>query len=993
MDVKKHEIGKLAALFYKNEQQYTSSLSRYQEMEVRVEFIDPLFRILGWDMDNSLGAPFSRRDVLREESHNAEQSNKKPDYTFRLATKRLFFVEAKRPSVDITTCKKSAFQARSYGFTAGHKIVILTNFRTFRIYNAMVAPHVDDDPDVALLLSLDYKEYGSDHGFDMLYSLLGRDAVANNSFEKYYAQIPQGESPVSKTFLDRINRWRLKIAADLLSRDPDLTVDFLSDVTQKLINRIIFIRMCEDRGIEGEERLRKVAQKKDVVHLRSFFIEMDKRYNTGLFDANQDALRHAHYIDPGVFMSIVDDIYSPNSPYSFGVLDAEFLGQVYDLFLTERLVINQDGSVSLMAKPVYANREIVTTPQDIVHHLVQQSLKDKLVDLNAQWPLTIETLMQLRILDVATGSGRFIIECFNELIANAIEIASESQDADVYLYQFAPGDYRLPFEVKKDLLVNCLYGIDIDYNAVEITRFGLLIKLLEDETGDTLPRSSKILPNLDYNILHGNTLVRMGGPCLELGLDKLTPVISWPHSKHPGGFDLIVGNPPYMKTEEMHLAPEEFEYYKRDYSHIAFRQFDKYFLFIDFAISKLKHNGSMAMLVPNKWMTIESGRRLREHLLAQAPPTRIIDFGSVQLFDGKLTYTCMLFASKLPSEYLDYRVIRDRDDYLTNPAAKGNAIDNLVLRKMGGESWIMPADEKESKLLNKLLTQACKLSDICTIANGIQTSANDVFLIKNFTIHGDCVRFIDKNGDPVEIERAITRPYIDDSQTVRSYEYIHADALAIFPYKMSDQNRPVVIEPDEMRATYPLAMKYLENHHDKLAKRRVAPVPPNGVFYAYGRHQALEVVFTSPKIIYSVNQKGDKYGFDTLGCAYSSGGTAGEVAILNPRQGYDLMFILALLNQDPVEFYARKRGSPFHGGWFARGSAVVSDIPAPLIDHSTNNPRKQAHDRICELTRDLMRLMKKRAGAVGRDFDKWQRDVQVLESGIEKEFNTLWGLD
>lgn len=989
MNDKKIIIKNLASSFELDEKRYTSSQSSYQETEARIEFIDPFFEALGWDMSNTQRLPFSKRDILREETQQSETSSKKPDYTFRIATNRLFFVEAKRPSVDIRFNKESAFQARSYGFTANHKIVILTNFRTTRIYNASLEPKATDDADVALIKSIDYKDYLEELPY--LLDFIGRESVALGSIDRLCGQRSHGASPSGQSFLERINRWRISLASDLLSRHQGLDLEYLSDLTQKLINRIIFIRMCEDRGIEGEECLRKVARKKDVLELRSFFREMDRKYNTGLFDIKKDGLSSKHYIDPDIFLSIVDEIYAPNSPYSFGVLDSEFLGQVYDLFLTNRLSVNDGGLVALEPKPAYEGREIVTTPQDIVHNLVRDVFSSKLTDFLLCGKQALTNIMSLRVLDIATGSGRFIIKSFDELVEAAINSLVNAGETKT-LYKVSEGDYRLPFEIKKELLQKCLYGIDVDYNAVEIARFGLLIKLLEDETGDTLPKSEKILPNLDSNIIHGNTVVALDKTCTDLGLDVITPSIDWGNTILPDKFDIIIGNPPYVKTEDMKLScSAELNYFKKKYPGSAYRQFDKYFIFVDFSISRLKENGHLGMLIPNKWMTIESGKKIRSLLSEKVFVSKIIDFGNEQVFGGKSTYVCMLFAGKEKADSLEYRVVSKYSDYISSPRAPGNSIPQSILNKMGGDSWVLPSSQMEANILTGLFKGSIKLSSICDIANGIQTSADKIFIHDNYKVSGNLVTFKDIDGEEINIERSITRPYISDSRRVNSYERIFADALVIFPYKLNEHGNPCVIMPDEMASSFPLAFKYFLKHEARLLKRDISPEPKDGCFYSFGRHQALDVVFVRPKIIYSVNQLGNKYGVDIDGVAYSSGGTAGEVSILRPRQGYSLEFILALLNQRPIELFSRKRGSAFEGGWYARGSAVVSDIPVPLINFSTQNNLKSAHDEISALTARMIQISESIKVSAGRNYERLESERVAIINKIASEFNSLWG--
>jgi hypothetical protein len=227
----------------------TAASSTYSESEARSEFIDPLFRLLGWDVANINGLPNRLKEVVREESQVIEKSTKRPDYTFRILGQRRFFVEAKKPAVEIRRHKESAFQVRQYGWSAGLSFSVLTNFQTLRIYDTHTAPSATDDADVGLVAEFACTDFVSH--FDELLGIIGRAAVAAGNLDARFAAPPTA-IPVNRIFLDRINQWRLTFAADLHGRYPALSLVELSDIVQNVINKLIFIRMCEDRGIEGE---------------------------------------------------------------------------------------------------------------------------------------------------------------------------------------------------------------------------------------------------------------------------------------------------------------------------------------------------------------------------------------------------------------------------------------------------------------------------------------------------------------------------------------------------------------------------------------------------------------------------------------------------------------------------------------------------------------------------------------------------------------------
>lgn len=981
------EVSRLVEHFRAEQTRICATTSVYTETEARIEYIDPLFSCLGWDMSNTRGLPNSIKDVLREESQPTETSAKRPDYTFRIGAVRKFFIEAKKPAVDIRANRDSAFQVRSYGWTAGMAVSVLTNFRTLRVYDTQTAPSQGDNADVGLLLEINFEDLPT--RFRELKSILGRDEVAQGSIEAQYGTGIGAGLPIGSLFLDKFNDWRLRIASDLHNRHNNLTVDELNDVAQKLINRMIFIRMCEDRGIEGEERLRTVASTMDHVELRRFFQEMDERYNTGLFDVNEDPMQSQYRLDSQLFLDIVEELYFPLAPYSFNVLDADFLGQVYEHFLVQRLVIDGNDQVRLEKKAAYEDREVVTTPQPLVDEIVRRTLLGRFADIDARGSLTFGTLTSLRVIDIAVGSSRFLLRCLDMLVDAATSYFVKINDSTM-VYQKAQNEFRLTFESKKELLVNCLYGIDIDYNAVEIARFSLLVKLLEDENEQTIPTGRRILPNLDRNIIWGNSVVGSNFQTACQDVLRTTNPFDWNRMGLPDAFDGIVGNPPYVKTEEMKVKTrEEYEYYKNEYN-TPYRQFDKYFVFIEKAIQKLRPNGFMGMVVPNKWMTIESGAKLRGLLAVQELVTEIVDFGNELLFEDRSTYVCLLIASKIDGtkDRFWFNDVHSYNHWLRDPSNRGMELPYGLLTSAGESSWVLPADTIEARVLSTLTANSVKLKDIAEVANGIQTSAEDVFPIDQWTEANGYITF-QRQGRNWTIERAITRPYLMDSSNIKSYKRIQADALIIFPYEYGANNEAILIPPQRLQTDFPMAWGYLQHFQQRLERRSVSPTPVAGEFYRYGRHQALFSAFSGPKIIYSVNQLGDKYGLDDIGVGFASGGTAGEVSITSPREGYSLEFILALLNQRVAEFFLRKRGSPFRGGYYSRGSAVVSDLPVPRLDFRRAD-HTQIHNEITRLVNRLINEKEQLTTAMGRSRETIARSIESMQGEIKEKFDQLW---
>ena len=226
---------------YNNNLSYYRS-TQYNETQLRTDFLDIFFSILGWDLTNTSGKMTNEREVLVEESLklNAGENTKKPDYTFRLFSERKFFVEAKKPSVHIETDPIPAKQVRRYGFTAKLKISVLSNFEYTAIYDCSNQVGENDSVTNSRVKLYHYTELIEK--FDEIQKLIGKESVYEGCFDNEWAHIEDKISyfSVDDLFLQQINSWRLMLANKFITIKTDLTEESLNDLTQKYINSLVF---------------------------------------------------------------------------------------------------------------------------------------------------------------------------------------------------------------------------------------------------------------------------------------------------------------------------------------------------------------------------------------------------------------------------------------------------------------------------------------------------------------------------------------------------------------------------------------------------------------------------------------------------------------------------------------------------------------------------------------------------------------------------------
>lgn len=248
MTIHKQLVADLVHAYNDNYAQYQRA--SYNETQVRVDFVNRFFRLLGWDVDNERGLPQHLREVRHEATVVVEedgiQRSKKPDYSFRVGTEVLFFLETKKPSVNITVDASPAFQLRRYGWSGNLKISVLTNFNDLYIYDCSVRPREGDDIGVAKISHYHFDEYVD--RFEEIYSLLSKESVLDGEFERQFGNIRGAlrREPFDQYFLDQIRTWRNMLGEDILQNNPGVDNETLNIFVQRILNRTIFLRICED---------------------------------------------------------------------------------------------------------------------------------------------------------------------------------------------------------------------------------------------------------------------------------------------------------------------------------------------------------------------------------------------------------------------------------------------------------------------------------------------------------------------------------------------------------------------------------------------------------------------------------------------------------------------------------------------------------------------------------------------------------------------------
>jgi len=798
VDEARSRIEKLVEKFGRGIKSYKNP--KYNEEQVRVEFINPMFEALGWDIRNEQGFSETYKDVIHEDAIKIGGATKAPDYCFRIGGNRKFFLEAKKPAVPLKDSVKSAYQLRRYAWNIKLPLSILTDFEEFSIYDCRMEPKPDDRPNICRINYITFDEYIE--RLDEIYGVFAKESVLKGSFDKYVLDTKKrGTTEVDSVFLKEIESWRDLLSKNIALRNEELSVQELNFAVQRTIDRIIFLRMCEDRGIEDYGRLQGLINGPNVYErLCDLYYKADDKYNSSLFDFKTDTFSTKINIDDKVLKTIIKKLYYPN-PYDFSIIPPEILGQVYEQFLGKVIRLTKGHQAKVEEKPeVRKAGGVYYTPQYIVNYIVKQTVGKLTEDK------TPRQISKLRILDPACGSGSFLLGAYQYLLDYHLNWYREHNPSKYSkptgkgkkqkapaLFKDRRGEWRLTTAEKKRILLNNIYGVDIDRQAVEVTKLSLLLKVLQDEDMESIGAhqlalfEDRVLPNLGDNIKCGNSLI---GP--DYFTDQILPDKGNLHRINPydwkgeegfpeiinvGGFDAVIGNPPYgdyfSKSEKNYLLIKDSDSFSGT--------FDIYINFFSLALKLLKDSGRLGFITPYTFLNYSQFSGLRRLLLKGNNISLILEIKNV--FEEAVVDNAVIIITKslIQEDTFKSGIFKENIDAINDNKLNEISSDNLTT-----ESFLIKDTEEFD--VNKLSSNAVRLGDYVKITQGITTGGNACFI-------GEKNNFIESGVDESLLKKTLKGKNIDRYKINFSGEFIlystkhlsgnHQKGIASFlaPYK------------------------------------------------------------------------------------------------------------------------------------------------------------------------------------------------------------------
>ena len=956
------QLTELTTLFERNKKQYTSV---YDEANTRTDFIDKFFELLGWDIRNEQGYSEQYREVVREDKVTIGGKVKAPDYAFRIGGLRKFFVEAKKPSVNIKDELEPAFQVRRYGYTAKLPLCILTDFDEFAVYDTRIKPSSSDKPSAARIFYCTFEEYHKH--FDFIFNTFSKEAILKGSFDTYIQENKnkKGTSEVDKELLKLVEGWRTDIAKNIALRNPSLDIYHLNTAVQKIIDRIIFLRIAEDKEMEEYGLLQKITESGTVYQkLQSVFDKANAKYNSGLFTPH-DWLRSLT-IDDAVLSSIINGLYYPECPYEFSILPVEILGNIYEQFLGKIITFrNIGGRVSsdrtntrhtaiIEEKPeVKKAGGVYYTPQYIVHYIVENTLG---VKIKGQSP---DAVAKLKVVDPACGSGSFLVEAYQQLLNYHLDYYSSEKVRKQALknsriYETGKSVYKLTIEEKQRILLNNIYGVDIDGQAVEVTKLSLYLKLLENEGRETQGQlfkfsDIKLLPSLDSNIKCGNSLVGSDyyhEKDLSLFDDEAMRKINtfdwdkeFPEVFAQGGFDCVIGNPPYVNIS---VFPELHTYLQTTYSVIHTGYNDLMYYFMYRGIEFLKEDGLYGIITSNYFLGNEYAKKLRVFLSDKI--TKIVNFRNAKIFSANV-HTALIFAEKHTTNDIDIFT------YSSDKAPDSVIIENdysyiTMKRNTLGEVWVL-ADSKEQHIIDKMKEGSILLGDIAIIEKGPGTGKNDVFVLKK------------EIAEKLNLEKELLRNNVKNGD-IQRYVFNDRGTVLIYTDNKTDIKK------------YPNIYKYLSAHKKELSLRNEV-LKGAYQWYRLERPRNKTVFDAKEKIIVPYRASFNRFAYDNQQYFNNSDSNA---FIVKEEEPFLLKYILVLLNSKLHNWFYGFIGKP-KGNSREYFNKPLAEIPIKAISLEDQAPFITLADQMLETQRRLQqtlsdddkKLLKQRAAILDKQID------------------------
>ena len=883
-------------------------LKTYSEEDTIQGFILPLFEILGWDIRN--------KNEVSSQDHI--KGSGRPDHTFKINGITQFYLESKKLSVDLDD-EIFSKQVINYSWNTGVTYAILTDFDSIKVFNAQRIEKRDLMD--KLVFELSHDKYISD--FETLWHL-SRESFQKKTLDEYAEKIGKKEKSVQvATVVKKINEdiqdcreWLTKEFKSW-NEELHLSKDVIDEGVQKLLDRLIFLRVAEDREVEPNilKNLLREAEKsknyKPFEAMSVIFRELDKIYDSNLFSPHP--FESWEIVDNNGFEKMIERLYGKKGQYeyNFKEMPADVLGTVYENYLNYKLTQSKKGVN--VEKDVKKRKEqgIFYTPTFVVDYIVKNALKPVLDNCKS-----VADLKKIKVLDPACGSGSFLIR--------ALEAIAEKYK-----------EFGIDGSVKRQIILENIFGVDLDMQAVEIARLNLLINSLD---------SKEILPKLDKNIKNGNSLT-----------------FDWKEEFKEifkqGGFDVIIGNPPYIKefvNKDAFNGLHDNPYYQG--------KMDLWTMFACISIDLLKDNGVMGFIAPNNWVTNAGASIMRNKILADGELKTFIDFGDYKVFQQAGIQTMIyIFEKEKPSKKYEVDYLRINDKNISE--------EKLILDIFGEKQKIEIEPEKlvdknitfsnqeSGSIFDKIIKKKNFELTEKEVGQGIVAAPDKYFLEKDIDLYS-------------KDEQKFLKPFFTASGKYKSGESEN------FIFYISDKNFG-----DKKLKDYP----NIENHFkpfEKILKEAKEKYGTPNKPYFYLHREREEMFFSQgPKIVCGVRVSYPNF-FYTEEPYYGS-----RALNFIKTNRIDLKYLTGILNSKLSFFWLKNKGKQL-GDLLQVDKGPLMEIPIYVGNELQKKEITILVDKMISLNKKLREVLE-----YSNEWENIKSEIEKTDKQIDQEIYKIYGLN
>jgi len=919
-------------------------------------WVNELLSIFDWNvMDTS---QILQEKVLskveKERLNEIYSTSTRPDYTFKTGNQKLTFLDAKAVNVNIETSSSSAFQIKSYGWSITAPCTFLTNFEEFAIYDCTYIPNQNQPANLGrTYFKID--EYVDN--FDVLEKHLLKSNVLNGTLEKLYSDTLTNVRSIQKltpdlVFAEQLSNFRLSLAKNIVEKNAELinnNAELLAYLTQVIINRIIFIRICEARRIESDGLLLTFQQNGFWSQFKnSSYNDFFLHYDGPLFDRINNVQELE--IDDEIIGELISLLYYP-SPYRFEVIPTKLLSDIYEIFLSKKLII-ENGEVSEKIKLEYIKTNgAISTPQYLVQDLLKRTILKESLTIRG-----IESISETKILDFACGSGIFLIETFDYLQDIFINSYKENPSQELNHFFYQNSDLTtLTIAGKRHLISNCIFGVDIDPEAVEVARMSLSLKVVDSsEFYENYQEigifGNQILNNVGNNIKCGNTLVSTDiiekYPLILSDQEQLFKTNAFDYNSSDGfseifnvkgGFDYIVGNPPYVEVKNYNIEyPFMHRYIKDEYDTTKNGKIDLAVAFIERAISILNENGKLGLIVQRRFFKTDYGKKIREYISSNSLLSQVIEFETSKIFPNRVTYIATLILDKTEPDNISFLKINSDLEEIPfklrsiQPFENDNTGFSIVPSSGLSQN---PWNFEDANLLaikTSLLQIHGKFGDFANVRVGIQVLWDKAYHIKVTSINNDGTLTGNTHlENDITIEIDACRPLMVNE---KFYPFCKdkTTTYVIFPYLIENEESQI-ISFNVFSETYPLVGAYLNRHKTTICNNVETFEGDNWhLFTRANNHQR-----TYPKVLLPMTANDTFASVTENPLNYCDNANMFFIDIPQKSEN-NLYAVSGIINSTLFSVLARAIALSQQNGYFKFNKQFIEPIPFPKENFITN---------------------------------------------------------